>query len=67
MTTEDIIIHIFYIVDEQMKAVKRVPQTHLYPSEIVTIGVGSCGRLAVDDNESSRPGLPSPAVSACDR
>ncbi len=39
MTTEDIIIHIFYIVDEQMKAVKRVPQTHLYPSEIVTIGV----------------------------
>ena len=39
MTTEDMIIHIFYIVDEQMKAVKRVPQTHLYPSEIVTIGV----------------------------
>jgi hypothetical protein len=39
MTTEEIIIHIFYLVDEQMKAVKRVPQTHLYPSEIVTIGI----------------------------
>lgn len=39
MTTEDIIIHIFYLVDEQMKDVKRVPQTHLYPSEIVTIGI----------------------------
>ena len=39
MTTEDIIIHIFYLVDERLKAVKRVPQTHLYPSEIVTIGV----------------------------
>jgi hypothetical protein len=39
MTTEDIIIHIFYLVDEQMKKVKRVPQTHLYPSEIVTIGI----------------------------
>lgn len=39
MTTEDIIIHIFYHVDEQMKTARRVPQTHLYPSEIVTIGI----------------------------
>jgi hypothetical protein len=39
MTTEDIIIHIFCLVDDRMKAVKRVPQTHLYPSEIVTIGI----------------------------
>ena len=39
MTTEDIIIHIFYLVDENLKAVKRVPQTHLYPGEIVTIGI----------------------------
>jgi len=38
MTTEDIIIHIFYLVDETLKAAKRVPQTHLYPGEIVTIG-----------------------------
>jgi hypothetical protein len=34
MTTEDIIIHIFYVVDERMKTVKRVPQTHLYPSTV---------------------------------
>jgi len=39
MTTEDIIIHIFYLVDEDLKEVRRVPQTHLYPSEIVTIGI----------------------------
>src|SRR6266545_546186 len=39
MTTEDIIIHIFYLVDEGIKDAHRVPQTHLYPSEIVTIGV----------------------------
>jgi hypothetical protein len=39
MTTEDIIIHIFGLVDERLKDAKRVPQTHLYPSEIVTIGV----------------------------
>lgn len=39
MTTEDIIIHIFYLVDESLKDAKRVPQTHLYPSEIITIGI----------------------------
>src|SRR3972149_12770 len=39
MTTEDIIIHIFYLVDENLKEATRVPQTHLYPSEIVTIGI----------------------------
>jgi hypothetical protein len=39
MTTEDIIVHIFYLVDERLKAAQRVPQTHLYPSEIVTIGI----------------------------
>jgi len=39
MTTEDIIVHIFYLVDERLKEAKRVPQTHLYPSEIVTIGI----------------------------
>lgn len=39
MTTEDIIVHIFYLVDEGLQEAKRVPQTHLYPSEIVTIGI----------------------------
>ena len=39
MTTEDIIVHIFYLVDNNLKDAKRVPQTHLYPSEIVTIGI----------------------------
>ena len=39
MTTEDIIIHIFCYVDDQMSGVKKVPQAHLYPSEVVTIGV----------------------------
>ncbi len=39
MTTEDIIIHIFCLVDDRLKGVSRVPQTHLYPSEIVTVGI----------------------------
>ena len=39
MTTEEIIIHIFCTVDDEMKAVEKVPQATLYPSEVVTIGI----------------------------
>ena len=39
MTTEDIIIHIFCSVDDQMGKVEKVPQADLYPSEVVTIGI----------------------------
>jgi len=39
MTTEDIIIHIVCAVDDQMRAVEKVPQADLYPSEVVTIGI----------------------------
>ena len=39
MTTEDIIIHIFCCVDDQMPDVKKVAQATLYPSEVVTIGI----------------------------
>ena len=39
MTTEDIIIHIFCLVDDQMPAMKKHAQAKLYPSELVTIGV----------------------------
>jgi hypothetical protein len=39
MTTEDIIIHIFCWVDDQMLDVKKVGQARLYPSEVVTIGI----------------------------
>jgi len=39
MTTEDIIYHIFYQVDEQMLDVPKHPQAKLYPSELVTIGI----------------------------
>jgi len=39
MTTEDIIIQIFYAVDHAMLKVRKVPQAKLYPSEVVTIGI----------------------------
>jgi hypothetical protein len=39
MTTEDIIYHIFYRVDEQMLEIGKHPDAKLYPSEVVTIGI----------------------------
>ncbi len=39
MTTEDIIVHIFCQVDEQLPPLAKHPQAKLYPSELVTIGV----------------------------
>lgn len=39
MTTEDIIIHIFCLVDDRMPDIKKHAQAKLYPSELVTIGI----------------------------
>jgi hypothetical protein len=39
MPMEDIIIHLFCIVDDELKDVKRHDQALLHPSETVTIGV----------------------------
>ena len=39
MTTEMIIIHIFYLVDNALLDVKRASRAKLYPSEVVTIGI----------------------------
>lgn len=39
MTTEDIIIHIFYHVDNKLGQVWKDPCAKLYPSEVVTIGI----------------------------
>jgi hypothetical protein len=39
MTTEDIIIHIFYLVATSLPDIPRHSQAKLYPSELVTIGI----------------------------
>jgi hypothetical protein len=39
MTTEDIIFHLFCIIDDELRDVKKHPDAHLYPSEVVTLGV----------------------------
>ena len=39
MTTEDIILQIFCLVDDMLPEIKKHPQAKLYPSELVTIGI----------------------------
>lgn len=39
MTDEDFIIHLFCRVDDDMPEIVKHPQAHLYPSELVTIGL----------------------------
>ncbi len=39
MTTEDMIIQIFCLVDDAMKNMPKHTQAKLYPSEVVTIGI----------------------------
>jgi len=39
MTTGDIILHIFCLVDDKLPKIPRHSQAKLYPSELVTIGI----------------------------
>lgn len=39
MTTADLLIRNFCVVDEEMKHMPKHPQAKLHPSELVTIGI----------------------------
>ena len=39
MTTQEFIIQLFCLVDDQMPAMSKHPQAHLWPSELTTIGL----------------------------
>ena len=39
MTTVDFITALFYEVDEQLSAIPKHPEAHLWPSEVVTLGL----------------------------
>ena len=39
MTTDDIILYIFCLVDDHLPHIPRHSQARLYPSELVTIGI----------------------------
>src|SRR5262252_8964396 len=38
-TTIDFITALFYEVDEQLRAIPKHPEAHLWPSEVVTVGL----------------------------
>jgi hypothetical protein len=39
MTTEELITALFYEVDEQLPALPKHPEAHLWPSEVITLGL----------------------------
>ena len=39
MTTVEVITALFYEVDEQMHAIPKHPEAHLWPSEVVALGL----------------------------
>ena len=39
MTTVDLITALFYEVDEQLHAIPKHSEAHLWPSEVVTLGL----------------------------
>ena len=39
MITLDFITALFYEIDEQMDAIPTHPEAHLWPSEVVTLGL----------------------------
>ena len=39
MTTVDLITALFYEIDEQLGAIPKHPEAHLWPSEVVTLGL----------------------------
>jgi hypothetical protein len=39
MTTWDLITALFYPVDEQLHAIPKHPEAHLWPSAVVTLGL----------------------------
>ena len=71
MTTVEFITALFYEVDEQLRAIPKHPKAHLWPSEVVTLGLPAGaqrrrqpGLLSVADARLSRPVPPPPQVDA---
>jgi hypothetical protein len=53
MTTWDLIIALFYHVDEQLHALPKYPEAHLWPSEVGHLGTAAC------PHRRGQPGVPS--------
>src|SRR2546428_10391065 len=57
-TTIDFITALFYEVDEQMGAIPKHPEAHLWPSEVVTLGLVELSRRVTPLGWSPKPCLP---------
>ena len=44
MITVEFITALFYEVDEQLRAIPKHPEAHLWPSEVVTLGLVELSR-----------------------
>src|SRR6266705_7216063 len=58
MATVDFITALFSHVDEQMRAVPKHPEAHLWPSEVVTLGLVELSRRVTPLDWSPKPCLP---------
>ena len=58
MTTLDFITALFYQVDEQLRAMPKHPEAHLWPSEVVTLGLVELSRRVTPLDWSPKPCLP---------
>src|SRR5262249_45485147 len=58
MITMDFITALFYEVDEQVGAIPKHPEAHLWPSEVVTLGLVELSRRVTPLDWSPKPCLP---------
>jgi hypothetical protein len=58
MTTVEFITALFYEVDEQLRAIPKHPEAHLWPSEVVTLGLVELSRRVTPLDWSPKPCLP---------
>jgi hypothetical protein len=57
-TTIEFITALFYEVDEQIGAIPKHPEAHLWPSEVVTLGLVELSRRVTPLDWSPKPCLP---------
>ena len=58
MMTVEFITALFYEVDEQLPAIPKHPEAHLWPSEVVTLGLVELSRRVTPLDWSPKPCLP---------
>jgi hypothetical protein len=57
-TTIEFITALFYEVDEQLRAIPKHPEAHLWSSEVVTLGLVELSRRVTPLDWSPKPCLP---------